>query len=68
VAVKNRGCRTVMKKRRFHWLAKILFPLKVQWDVKQRIKVTAVESSAVIGKNDYEALVGGGTKCSQEAS
>jgi hypothetical protein len=27
-----------------------------------------LESSAVIGKNDYEALVGGGTKCSQESS
>ncbi len=68
MAAKNRGCRTVMKKRRFQWLAKIQFPLKVQWDVNQRVMVTAVESSAVIGKNDYEALVGGGTKCSQESS
>jgi hypothetical protein len=66
VAVNNRGCRTVMKKQRFHWLAKILFPLKVQWDVNQRVKVAAAESSAVIGKNDYEALMGGETKCSQE--
>ena len=68
MAAKNRGCRTVIKKRRFQWLAKIQFPLKVQWDVNQRVKVTAVESSAVIGKNDYEALVGGETKCSQELS
>jgi hypothetical protein len=68
VAAKNRGCRTVMKKPRFLWLAKIQFPLKAQWDVNQRVKVTTVESWAVIGKNDYEALVGGGTKCSQESS
>jgi hypothetical protein len=54
-----------MKKRRFHWLAKILFPLKAQWDVNQRVKVTAVESSAVIGKKNEKALVGGETKCSK---
>jgi hypothetical protein len=68
VAVKNGGGRTSIKKRRFQWLAKIQFPLKVQWDVNQRVKVTAVESSAVIGKKNDEALVGGETKCSQESS
>jgi hypothetical protein len=46
-----------MKKRRFQWLSKIQFPLKVQWDVNQRVKVTAVESAAVIGKKNDEALV-----------
>jgi hypothetical protein len=66
VAAKNLGCRTVMKKPSFLWLAKIQFPLDVQWDVNQLVTVTVVESSAVIGKNDYEALVGGETKCSQE--
>jgi hypothetical protein len=66
VAAKNRGCRTSIKKRRFQWLAKILFPLKVQWDVNQRVKVTTVESSAVIGKKNDEALVGGETKCSKK--
>jgi hypothetical protein len=68
VAVKNGGGRTSMKKRRFQWLAKIQFPLKVQWDVNQRVAVTAVESSAVIGKKNEKALVGGETKCSQESS
>jgi hypothetical protein len=68
VAAKNRGCRTVMKKRRFQWLAIIHFPLKVQWDVNQRVMVTTVESWVVIGKKNDEALVGGETKCSQESS
>jgi hypothetical protein len=54
-----------MKKRRFQWLAKIQFPLKAQWDVNQRSMVTTVESRAVTGKNDDEALVGGETKCSK---
>jgi hypothetical protein len=68
VAVKNGGGRTSIKKRRFQWLAKIQFPLKVQWDVNQRVKVTAVESSAVIGNKNEKALVGGETKCSQDSS
>jgi hypothetical protein len=55
-----------MKKRRCKWLVKIQFSLKVQWDVNQRVKVTAVESSAVIGKKNDEALVGGETKCSKK--
>jgi hypothetical protein len=55
-----------MKKRRFQWLAKIEFPLKVQWDVSQRVMVTAVASWAVTVKKNDEALVGGETKCSQE--
>ena len=58
----------MMKKRRFQGLAKIQFPLKAQWDVNQRVTVTAVASWAVIGKNDYEALVGGETKCSKRLS
>jgi hypothetical protein len=49
-------------------LAKIQFPLKVQWDVNRRVKVTAVESSAVTGKKNNEALVGGETKCSKSLS
>jgi hypothetical protein len=65
VAAKNRGCRAVMKKRRFQWLAKIQFSLKVQWDVNQRVTVTAVASWVVTGKKNDEALMGGETKCSK---
>jgi hypothetical protein len=68
VAAKNRGCRTVMNKRRFQWWAKIQFPLKVQWDVNQRVKVTAVETWAVVGRKNDEAFVGGETKCSKRLS
>ena len=65
MAVNNCGGRTLIKKAKVSVLWRNLRTTKVQRDVNQLVKVTTVASSAVIGKNDYEALVGGGTKCSK---